>query len=285
MRQALAGARYADPENRDMHRDVLIAWGRMLGSLDLDTSPPAIAGHLYAMLAEMTGSSDLYSQEKEQANRYALGLLPGLRQKIESSHDPLATALEISIIGNYMDSGIGKTFDWEKELQRMDEGVDRSTYAEFSGLVHAGADILILGDNAGEIALDTLLVEQLSGLGCAVTYAVRGRPVLNDATLDDAHGVGMDRLCKVVSSGVDTPGTVLEKCDLEFVERMKGTGLILSKGQGNFESLWEEWPGVFFAFKVKCPVVEKITGYPEGRSMLLKAGEPLAVINDFDSVG
>ncbi len=273
MRQALAGARRADPENETLHRAVLNAWAKSLGSLDLEQSPPAIAGRLYSLLAEFTGSDDIYFHEKKEANRYALDILPALRSKVKASRDPLATALEVSIIGNYMDCGIGKTFDWEGELRNVGKGLDTSAYHGFKTMIGHGVDVLILGDNAGEIALDKLLVEILSRKGCDVTYAVRGRPVLNDVTVDDAREVGMDDLCEVVASGVDTPGTVLDRCDPEFVKRMNSAGLILSKGQGNFESLHNEWPGVYFAFKVKCPVVEKITGYPEGHSMLLKTAE------------
>jgi hypothetical protein len=128
---------------------------------------------------------------------------------------------------------------------------------------------MILGDNAGEIALDTILVGLLQERGCTVTYVVRGSPIINDATLEDAREVGMIELCKVVSSGVDTPGTVLSRCSQDFLASFNRSPVILSKGQGNLEALSDECSGIFYALKVKCPVVADMTGLGVGQSALI----------------
>jgi hypothetical protein len=177
-------------------------------------------------------------------------------------------ALELAIIGNYIDRGVELDFDLEKELAEVAESVSPDVLAKLRGRLVRGASVLILGDNTGEIVLDTLLVRELNRLGCEVTYAVRSRPVLNDATMADAKTVGMTELCDVVESGVDTPGTVLSRCTEEFIERMRRSDVILSKGQGNFEALHGLWPGVFCAFKVKCPRIARKTGLEFGASAL-----------------
>ena len=272
MRQALAAARFADPADEAMHRRVLLTWARAMPDLDLTLSPPAQAGRLYGLLSEATGCADPFAALKDAANRRVLELLPELRARRDASPHPLRTALEIAIIGNYMDAGIGREFDWEGELAALESALDPAACAEFEARAADGREVLVLGDNAGEIGLDILLAEALKARGCRVTYAVRGAPILNDATLADAEFVGMTRTCAVVSSGVDTPGTVPERCAPDFLERMRAADLILSKGQGNFEALSDRWPGVFFAFKVKCPVAARLTGRPEGSSVFRRLG-------------
>jgi uncharacterized protein with ATP-grasp and redox domains len=88
-----------------------------------------------------------------------------------------------------------------------------------------------------------------------ITYAVRGLPILNDVTMEDARFVGLDKVVKVISNGFDAPGILLDRCSDEFVKRYKTSDLILSKGQGNYESLSEEQCPVFFLLNVKCPVI------------------------------
>ena len=88
-----------------------------------------------------------------------------------------------------------------------------------------------------------------------IVYAVRGFPILNDATMEDAHFVGMDKLVKVISNGFDAPGTLLDKCSEEFLKKYQKVDLILSKGQGNYESLSGENRPIFFLLTVKCPVI------------------------------
>jgi uncharacterized protein with ATP-grasp and redox domains len=122
--------------------------------------------------------------------------------------------------------------------------------------------ILYLGDNCGEAVLDRLLIEQLPS--DKVVYAVRGRPILNDITPTEVPQVGMDRVCRVVDNGSDVPGTILEQCSPEFRELFDRADMIISKGQGNFETLQESGREIFFLMKVKCSVVAEETGLPLG---------------------
>lgn len=267
--QALSAARRARADDEAMHRRAVLALAEMLPGLDLDQSPPALARHLYGLIAEITGEADVFAQEKQRANSRALELLPGLRRERDAAPNPLRRALEFAIIGNYIDCGVVREFDWEAELENVKGDMDADACREFDRRAAQGRSVLVLGDNAGEIALDRLLVELLVERGCQVVYAVRGAPVINDATLEDARRVGMTELCEVVSSGVDTPGTVLDRCAPEFLERMDRADLVLSKGQGNFEALCHARPDFFFAFKVKCALVADMTGSPIGHSMLL----------------
>ena len=149
-------------------------------------------------------------------------------------------------------------------------GVD--DYNAFRKAVSSSGDILLLADNAGEIVFDRLLTEVLSGSGKRVTVAVKGSPVINDATRDDAHAAGLEEICTVIGNGSDAVGTVLEWTSPELRSKFRGADLIISKGQANFETLIGQDAPIFFLFQAKCNVVSEELDLPRG-SMLLKRHE------------
>ncbi|MGE4298966.1 MAG: DUF89 domain-containing protein [Desulfovibrionaceae bacterium] len=278
LRQALKAARVAAPDNGAAHEATVRAWAAYLAEADLTRPAPCLAGDLYPMATRLAGVDDPYAAHKHAANTRVLDLLPGLAGVVAASPDPLHAALALAIIGNYIDAGVDHAFDWEHALAdetHVFSGAhgNGDAYTAFAHAACDGARVLILGDNAGEIGLDTLLVRQLKGRGCAVTYAVRGAPILNDATLEDAAFVGMDALCEVVSSGSDAPGTVRSRVTPGFAARMADADCIVSKGQGNLESLYgTPWPGlppVYYAFKAKCPVIATKLHVREGASLFI----------------
>ena len=271
MKMAVNEARLACPDDPDLQHEIVKAWAKEIGSLDLNQSPPAIARRLAVLVRSLTGCGDLYAEDKKEANDWVLSLLPELKVRLDTEKaatqgDPLGLALELAIIGNYIDRGVDLEFDLEGEIATVAGSICPDTLADFKQSAVAGASVLILGDNTGEIVLDTLLVEELKRRGCEVTYVVRSFPVLNDATMAEAEAVGMTGLCPVVESGVDTPGTVLDRCTPEFLDRMRNADVVLGKGQGNFEALAGRWPDIYFAFKVKCKRVAAETGLEVGKS-------------------
>jgi hypothetical protein len=267
-------AQLACPGDEPAQARIVETWERRLSELDLRVPPPVIARHLVDTVAAVSGNrADHYADDKRQANDAVLRLLPGLRTRIMAGQDnpgyPLALALELSVIGNYIDRGVDLDVDWEAELEDVARTLSPDVLILFEAAARPGARVVMLGDNAGEIALDTLLVEALLRRGCEVVYAVRSRAILNDATMEDAAYVGMTRLCPVVESGADTPGTVLDRCAPEFRQRLGEADVILSKGQGNYESLQGELAGVYCAFKVKCQRLVDETGLRLGDSAFI----------------
>jgi uncharacterized protein with ATP-grasp and redox domains len=171
-----------------------------------------------------------------------------------------------------IDFGVKGTINDEE----VREAIGRAFEAPFSGDVeefrrgvHEARRILYLADNAGEIVLDRLLIEQLPKE--RVVLAVRGRPVINDATMMDAQSAGLSGLVEVIDNGSDVPGTAVAECSAAFQGRFAEADLIIAKGQGNFETLSEEPANIFFLFKVKCPVVSSHVGLPVGTHVLLHA--------------
>lgn len=274
MKMVLREARLACSDNEALQNEIVEAWRQQLNTLDLQVPPPVIARHLAELVYAKTGCGDLYKMDKHEANNKVLQILPMLREMLEDERikkqgDPLAFALELAIIGNYIDRGVELEVDWESELQNASLGIDYQTLESFRKKIKRQSRVLVLGDNCGEIVLDKLLVEELQRLGANVTYAVRSRPVINDATMEDAEYVGMTQLCHVIESGVDTPGTVLERCSEDFIGQMDRADVILSKGQGNFESLEGRKKGIFCAFKVKCKRVARDARLPFGCSAFI----------------
>jgi len=256
-----------DAMQRDRLRQVCLA---ALADSVSSSPPPETAARIYAAAADFSGCADPFAAHKRAANAKALTLLPELRRRVEKAEDPLLTCLRVSIIANYNDGGVARTFDWESALREEREQEQFPGLPVLRTCLESGPrKICILGDNAGEIAVDILLVEHLQALGHEVVYAVRDRPILNDATLEDAKAVGLDTVCRVVSSGVDSPGTLLHRCSAGFLQELEQADIVVSKGQGNFEALHGRLYGVFFAFKVKCPVVADLAGLPEQTSVFV----------------
>lgn len=138
----------------------------------------------------------------------------------------------------------------------------------FRQAVAKATAILYLADNAGEIACDRLLIQQL--LPVRVTLVVRGGAVINDATRVDAEAARLHELVEVIENGSDAPGTLLSDCSEDFRKRFAEADLIIAKGQGNFETLSDAEANIFFLFKVKCPVIAAHVGLPVGTHVLTR---------------
>ncbi|HAS54351.1 MAG TPA: hypothetical protein DCS42_09605 [Nitrospiraceae bacterium] len=144
--------------------------------------------------------------------------------------------------------------------------------------------MLYLCDNAGEIVFDRLLLDLLRAAGKDVTAVVKGSAVINDATINDAVAAGLEESARVIDNGSDGIGTLLETCSERFLDAYRSADLVISKGQANFETLLaEKDPRIFFLFKVKCPVVARSLGRPEGDIVLMNGDADLSMFADSDA--
>ena len=149
----------------------------------------------------------------------------------------------------------------EPDLVRRKE-LETKTVDELHKQIREAKDILYLGDNAGEIVFDRLFIEQLPYQ--KLTYVVRGEPIINDVTIEDAREVDMCDLVEVIDNGSDAPGTILDNCSHEFQKRFAYSDLIIAKGQGNYETLSDVDQRIFFLLQVKCPVIARDIGCEVG---------------------
>ena len=146
--------------------------------------------------------------------------------------------MRLAIAGNIMDLAVKTNLGEDEVLASFDDCLAAPLDChidEFARAVEKADDILYLTDNAGEIVFDRLLVEQLPRK--KVTMAVRGKPVINDATMEDAEYTGLTKVVKIIDNGSDAPGTILSDCSRDFRRHFEQADLIISKGQGNYETL------------------------------------------------
>ena len=269
-RQAIEAARFVT-DDPAVHERIVRDALRTASKMDLAQCPPVVAQRIHRQLRKITGAADPYRAVKDRFNRMALDMLPELSARVRKAADPLAMALRLAIAGNVIDLGVnGRITEDEARLcvrNVLDEPFDGHLDA-FRQAAERAQRILYLADNAGEIVFDRLLIDQLP-VG-RVTLAVRGGPVLNDATMADAQAAGLCDVVEVIDNGSDAPGTVLSACSEEFRRRFGDSDLIIAKGQGNFETLSDEAADIFFLFKVKCPVVADHVGLPVGTHVLTR---------------
>lgn len=258
-------------DDADFHERVLREVAGWVHQTDLKQPPPLIAQRLHRFLCERTGIADPYAEDKRRDNALALRLLPELRERLARSDDAFRLALRMAIAGNQIDLGPKNAMTVEEVLNAV-RSVEEQPFVgdvqAFQRHAERAERILYLADNAGEIVIDRLLVEAL-GPG-KVTVVVRGQPVINDATLEDAEAAGLTEICTVVSNGDDVPGTILERCTSEVQSLFQTADLVISKGQGNYETLSENPREIYFLFKVKCPVIGDDIGHPVGTQVLWK---------------
>jgi uncharacterized protein with ATP-grasp and redox domains len=270
MRQALEGARHVVPEPA-IAEEALRRAAHAVSAADLDVPSPVLIGAVHQMIRELLGEEDPYKAAKETCNRNALNLYPVLKRVIETSTSALETAIRIAIAGNTIDFVVDPDADQSDLMGLMEQALtaplSKETATAFAQAVERARFILYVGDNAGEIVFDRLLIEHLPAH--KIAYVVRGRPVINDVTMIDAQTTGLSDLVEVISSGSDLPGTVLSRCSREFRIRFDRADLIISKGQGNFESLDDTGKETFFLFKAKCIVMQMHLGCSMGDLMFL----------------
>jgi len=266
LNQALRAGRIATDDEKKIKR-LLDEVGMMLKDIPLESTPPASGKMIYKKVSEISGVPDPYKEIKEESTEKCLALYPSLKHMVAKSDDKLLTAIRIAIAGNVIDFGANKNFDIDKEIEaalKRDFAV--CDYTEFREHLNEADEILYLGDNAGECVFDRILIETMKK---PVIYVVRGVPVINDATYEDAVQAGINRVATILSSGTDAPGTILDTCSAEFMKVFESAGFIISKGQGNYEALSDEKRPIFFVLKVKCHVIANDMGLTEG-DMVLK---------------
>lgn len=219
------------------------------------------------MIYQLSNNSDPYREIKERCTQKLLALYSQLQDKIISSTDPLYTALTLAALANAIDLGADHKFDFHKTINALfHQEFDISKYSEFKETLKKTKRILYIADNAGETVLDKLLIEQLNK---PVIYAVRSKPIINDATIDDARHAGIDSIAEIISSGCDAPGTIIKLCTTEFKNIFWSADMVISKGQGNYETLSDLNRPIFFLLQLKCSVVARNLGLKRGSTILI----------------
>lgn len=258
------------PVDSELKKSLVRDFFKYISNMEETKSAPEAAGDMHRLIRNSSHIADPYLEEKEFINNYLVELYPEFKAAVNSSINPFDKALRLSIAGNIIDNIASPDYDIKRTINHVlssDFRIDHSAF--LSEEIQKANTILYLGDNAGEIVLDKLFIASINHPN--IIFAVRGAPVINDVTIEDATFVGMENEAKVISNGSDAPSTILTKVSDEFLEIYNNADLIISKGQGNLEGLiHEKSKNIFFLFMVKCDVIAKLIGAEKGDFVVLK---------------
>jgi len=277
-RQAVESAEMStdDPE---MKEKIIRAALRKASEIPFDKSPPHMGKEIHRIIKDLLGDIDPYRDLKNLYNKKALDLYPRMKEIVSSADDPLKTAARLAIAGNIIDFGVSVTNNHFRLMEVIDDTLKRpfaiDQYQEFKLDMRNAKKILYAGDNAGEIVFDRILIEEIPEFKQKVIYAVKGSPVLNDVTIEDARDTGLAEIVKVIENGSDAPGTILEECSDQFLNAYNEADIVIGKGQGNYETLSEFCEKCYYLLKVKCPVLARDLKVGVG-DIVLKKQEPFS---------
>lgn len=279
-KQALDAARMNNID-ADVQRNLINEIAQLIPGFDLSYSPVIMAGEVHRLIKQHVGSDDPYSEIKKQSNQKAMEIIPRLQKKITAASDPLRLAIEYAIAGNLIDFGAKTGLNIDNEINgivaKEEQAISKEKpelfqYESFLNTLAGAETLLYLGDNAGEVAFDRLLVDEIHRHfpDIHIYFATRGSPIINDITPEDAYFCGIDASAEIISSGVALPGCVLEEAGPEFRTLFAECDCVVSKGQGNFEALSDVERTIYYLFMAKCSVIADVVGAEVGSVLLLK---------------
>ncbi len=268
LRQALDAARLAGADEAQQAH-VMQRTLALLQEVSPGATPPETGDRIHRLVRTMIAHGDPYKEAKLKSTEQALVHYPRLKAMVAESDNPLDCAVRIAIAGNSIDFGPRRTYDLDGDLRRvLAQPFAIYDAEEFRGAIAEATCILYLGDNAGETVFDRVLIEALKP---PVKYAVKGGPTLNDATWEDAEAAGLSASTTLISTGVDAPGTILDRSTQDFRRVYDTADVIIAKGQANYETLSPGDSRLFFMLQVKCPVIARDIGVSVN-SIVLKQG-------------
>ncbi|MFX1569192.1 MAG: DUF89 domain-containing protein [Promethearchaeota archaeon] len=225
---------------------------------------PVLGKVAYNIVADIMDNKDPYHDLKMEYNQLVLDHYEKILEIVEEAEDPLFKAILASALGNTIDFATQHDINIISDLKKFkSENLVINDYEKFLKSLQNSKQLLILGDNAGEIVFDKILIIILkkSYPDLEIIYSVRSTPIINDSTLEDAEFINLTEVAKVIESN-DAPGIILSEVSKEFKDYFfNQEGVILSKGQGNFESLYGldiPQKDLYYVLKAKCNLMERI---------------------------
>jgi len=265
-------------DQEEIKRQVVNEILNYLTTINFNDPPPVIGKNVYRIIHEKTGNHDPYHEIKQRYNQLALSFYDDLLKIVFRNSKPVQMAAKLAVAGNVIDFGAQvKDIDIYQTIHSIEElSFEINDFETFINDLSRTRKILYLADNAGEIVFDRLFIEILQRyypeLGLEFTVVVRGEPIINDATREDANMVGLDKIAHIIDSGDGAPATVLHHASSELKKAFQDADLIISKGMGNYETLDDRNELIYYLLRVKCPQVSQVIGAKEG-SLVFKRNE------------
>ncbi|MDD5659803.1 MAG: ARMT1-like domain-containing protein [Actinomycetota bacterium] len=250
IRQTLDAAKMAT-DNKILLKHILKESLKAAYEFDTESNGLLTQAKIQKAVKHLIPNGDPYSDIKKKFNLICLGLEERLKKIIKESKDSFETGLRICLAGNIIDFGPKQTLGKKVILctikNALHQNLDSNKIKLLKENINKSEKILFIGDNAGEIVFDKIFIEKLPKR--KITYVVRGGPTLNDSTMEDAEMIGMTKIVKVITTGLDMPAAILPLCSKEFLDKYNNSDLVISKGQGNYEALSNENKNIFFCLK------------------------------------
>ena len=236
-------------------------------------SPPVVFGRtIYKSISRISGKKDIFYSKKIETERYLTNHSYVIENTIGRSKDSLFTAAKMSCAANAIDFGTGKSPDISGFLLKLGSTkLYTNQFALFKKMLKKSRSLLILADNCGEAIFDMFFIREIRKIlpRLNIFYAVRSSPIINDVVISDARRIGIDKVAKVISSGCDYPGLILHKTSSIFQRIYNDSDIVVSKGQGNFESFYDDKKNIFYLFQIKCPAVSELLNIPQGQILFI----------------
>ncbi|WP_415406176.1 damage-control phosphatase ARMT1 family protein [Sulfurovum sp. CS9] len=249
----------------DTSKKVFDSTAQILIDHDMNYTPPQIAKEIYQAISDITGEEDPVALSKEYSTQEAL--------KVDTSFiKTIPDALKLAVIGNVIDFGAQNQFDLNEMIQNhFHQAFGIDDYPTFENELKVAKEMVIIGDNVGEHIFDKVLIEMIKkSYNVEVYYFVRGKPIINDVTVKEAQI--LKNCAHIIDTGVATPGYDLEEINAESKAIFDRADIVLAKGMGNFEGLYQAAKRpVYFLFVVKCSVVAQAIG-KEIKELIFKRG-------------
>lgn len=238
--------------------------------IDKNITPASLASAIHSFIRKFLDIEDPFSELKKLSNDKMLALYSDFIQIIKSSKDHLKTAIILSTIGNLIDFSLFSSVDLDEIKNKIDTFEPAIfDYEQLRADFTKATKILFITDNAGEIVLDKLLIELLVQKGKKVIVVAKEKPILNDATVNDAKYVGLDKISKVIGIGEGHVGTPYPSGNLIFDKAISTADVVISKGQANFETLFDIKRSIYFFFVVKCAAVASFLNVKENAPIIM----------------
>ena len=232
-----------------------------------------IGTKVHRTIKQETGNKDPYSKEREISNDIAMDFLPKV-EKILGEEKDLKSCIKVAIAGNVIDFGaLGLDTDMESLIiKTMGKNPTLDHSKELENELNKCKTVLYLADNIGEIVFDKILIEKLVEYDVEVTVALKEKPILNDACIEDALKIGLNDLAKLTTTGTDSIGVIEQDVSAEFMKLFHESDMVIAKGLGNYEGLGEmdlKMKPVFCLLNAKCRPVARDIGVDLGDNIVL----------------
>lgn len=230
----------------------------IISEADKSMSAPELTEKILTVQKELLGSITDYSAIKSYFNSLVMSIEGEIEKKINSSTDKFKTALLYAMSGNFIDFGAMESVDESRLFEILDNAenieISKTEVENLRQEIMKAKNLVYLTDNCGEIVPDKLFIKTIKDLNpqIQVDVIVRGQDVLNDCTIEDAKEIDMYSVADVISNGTAVAGTCLNRISIEAKNLIDIADIIISKGQGNFETLHHCGKNIYYLFLCKC---------------------------------